>query len=55
VAVAVLLVSFLLGRKTYESKFTTVLNTINDSENEKRRLKTISEQKKASLREIVLR
>jgi hypothetical protein len=31
VAAGVLVLFFLLGRKSYESKFTTVLNTINDS------------------------
>jgi hypothetical protein len=33
VALSVFLIFFLAGRKTYESKFTQVLNTINDCEN----------------------
>ena len=37
-AIAVFFIFFLIGRKSYESKFTHVLNTINDCENEKKRL-----------------
>jgi len=33
VAVITVLVFFIMGRKTYESKFMHILNTINDAEN----------------------
>lgn len=46
VAIIVFIIFFLIGRKSYESKFTAVLNTINDSENEKKRLKSVSDSKK---------
>lgn len=46
---------FVLGRKTYESKFSQILNTINDAENEKRRLKEQSQDKGNSLRAIKAR
>ena len=54
-ALTVFLVFFLLGRKSYESKFSTVLNTINDSENEKKRLKVLCDRRKQSLRNITLK